>query len=142
MIHFSLKTKGRPNNPPAIYIHKWIKMRSTLFEYFFKTYIMSIESSTMQDYNTQLVHCLDEIREKRDAITQQKSKREAEKVVLLTTMKKLQTELSQIEEDLVKYSTDSVKYNQTIQETETAYMKIVESSKTLLHVLREESNNN
>jgi Sjoegren syndrome nuclear autoantigen 1 len=103
---------------------------------------MSIESSTMQDYNSQLVHCLDEIREKRDAITQQKSKREAEKVVLLTTMKKLQTELSQIEEDLVKYSTDSVKYNQTIQETETAYMKIVESSKTLLHVLREESNNN
>ena len=32
-------------------------------------------------------------------------------------------------------------YDQTIQETEAAYMKILESSQTLLHVLKRESVN-
>ena len=32
------------------------------------------------------------------------------------------------------------KYEQTIQETEAAYMKILESSQTLLHVLKREKN--
>jgi len=47
--------------------------------------------------------------------------------------------LSDIEEDLIKDNTVCAKYDQTIQEIEAAYMGIIESSQTLLHVLKAES---
>ena len=43
-----------------------------------------------------------------------------------------------IEDTLVKNISAKNKYAQTIQETEAAYMKILESSQTLLHVLKRE----
>ena len=38
----------------------------------------------------------------------------------------------------MKNINDKEKYDQTIHETEAAYMKILESSQTLLHVLKRE----
>ncbi len=100
---------------------------------------MALESSTLQNYNTQLVNCIDEMRGKRETVIKKITTREDEKRSLIETMTKLQSDLTKVEEDLIKYNTAKAKYDQTIQETETAYMKILESSQTLLHVLKRES---
>ena len=49
--------------------------------------------------------------------------------------------LSKINESLSRKNQARNEYDKTIQETEAAYMKILESSQTLLHVLKRESVN-
>ena len=49
--------------------------------------------------------------------------------------------LSRLNEDLARKMQARVEFDQTIQETEAAYMKILESSATLLNVLKRESMN-
>uniref|UniRef100_A0A6C0C3B3 Uncharacterized protein n=1 Tax=viral metagenome TaxID=1070528 RepID=A0A6C0C3B3_9ZZZZ len=101
---------------------------------------MALECSTMENYNTQLVNCIDEMHEKRKFIVKKIAKKEEKKTTLLETMTKLQKELTVIDEDLVKCKCVEIKYDQTIKETEIAYMKILESSQTLLHIIKRESN--
>ena len=50
----------------------------------------------------------------------------------------LTKQLEVVNDTLVKNTKAKEKYEQTIQETEAAYMKILESSQTLLHVLKRE----
>jgi len=47
--------------------------------------------------------------------------------------------LARLNEDLARKMQARVEFDQTIQETEAAYMKILESSSTLLGVLKRES---
>jgi Sjoegren syndrome nuclear autoantigen 1 len=47
--------------------------------------------------------------------------------------------LAKINEGLARKIQARNEYDRTIQETEAAYMKILESSQTLLHVLKRES---
>ena len=49
--------------------------------------------------------------------------------------------LQKINESLVRKTQARNEYDKTVQETEAAYMKILESSQTLLHVLKRESVN-
>jgi Sjoegren syndrome nuclear autoantigen 1 len=49
--------------------------------------------------------------------------------------------LSRINEDLARKMQARNEFDQTIQETEAAYMKILESSQTLLNVLKREAIN-
>ena len=49
--------------------------------------------------------------------------------------------LSKINESLARKVQARNEYDKTIQETEAAYMKILESSQTLLHVLKRETVN-
>lgn len=49
--------------------------------------------------------------------------------------------LSQVNEGLAKKLSTKSEYDKAIQETEGAYIKILESSQTLLHVLKRESVN-
>jgi len=100
---------------------------------------MALESSTMQNYNTQLVKCIKDMREKRDIVNRKITANEEEKKILLENIKKSQKQLYDIEEDLIKDNTVCEKYDQTIQEIEAAYMGIIENSQTLLHVLKAES---
>jgi len=102
-------------------------------------YKMALESSTMQNYNTQLVKCIKDMREKRDIVNRKITTNEEEKKIHLENIKKSHKQLSDIEEDLIKDNTVCAKYDQTIQEIEAAYMGIIESSQTLLHVLKAES---
>lgn len=51
----------------------------------------------------------------------------------------LTEQLSRINQSLAKKTAARNEYDTTIQETEAAYMKILESSQTLLHVLKRES---
>merc|ERR1719322_2390818 len=49
--------------------------------------------------------------------------------------------LQRLNESLVRKTQARNEYDKTIQETEAAYMKIFESSQTLLHVLKRETVN-
>eukprot|EP00466_Bigelowiella_natans_P003094 jgi/Bigna1/36200/e_gw1.13.191.1 len=81
---------------------------------------MSSQGATLQNYNNELVKCLEDLREKRETLNK---------------------ELQRINERLAKKTSARNDFDMTIQETEGAYMKILESSQTLLHVLKRESVN-
>ena len=68
-------------------------------------------------------------------------KDEEEKAKIQKDISILYDRLSKINENLAKRVQSREEYDQTIGETEAAYMKILESSQTLLHVLKRESVN-
>ena len=64
---------------------------------------------------------------------------EEEKAKIQKELTRLTERLSKINEELARRMQARNEFDQTIQETEAAYMKILESSQTLLHVLKRES---
>jgi len=79
------------------------------------------------------------LREKREEVNRQILKDEEEKAKIQKDLSILTDRLSKLNEALVKRTQARSEYDKTIQETEAAYMKILESSQTLLHVLKRES---
>lgn len=68
-------------------------------------------------------------------------KEEEEKAKIQNDLRILTERLSRINEGLARKISARNEYDRTIQETEAAYLKILESSQTLLHVLKRESVN-
>ena len=93
----------------------------------------------MQNYNNELVKCIEDLREKREEINRQILHDESEKQQIQTNLSRLTDQLSRINEQLARKVQARNEYDRTIQETEGAYMKILESSQTLLQVLKRES---
>ncbi len=93
----------------------------------------------MQNYNNELVKCIEDLREKREEINRQILKDEEEKAKIQRDLSVLTDRLSKINETLARKIQARNEYDRTIQETEAAYMKILESSQTLLQVLKRET---
>mmetsp|Transcript_26055 Transcript_26055/g.46270 ORF Transcript_26055/g.46270 Transcript_26055/m.46270 type:complete len:113 (-) Transcript_26055:209-547(-) len=102
---------------------------------------MSSQGATLQNYNNELVKCLEDLREKRETLNKEILKEEKKKQEIQKKLHKLTEELHRINERLAKKTSARNDFDTTIQETEGAYMKILESSQTLLHVLKRESVN-
>ncbi|KAF4655586.1 hypothetical protein FOZ61_007485 [Perkinsus olseni] len=102
---------------------------------------MSSQGSTLQNYNSELVKCIEDLREKREELNRQILKEEEDKGKIQKELAVLTDRLQRINESLVRKTQARNEYDKTIQETEAAYMKILESSQTLLHVLKRESVN-
>ena len=66
---------------------------------------------------------------------------EEDKAKIQKELSILTDRLQRINESLVRKTQARNEYDKTIQETEAAYMKILESSQTLLHVLKRETVN-
>ncbi|GMH75503.1 hypothetical protein TL16_g06781 [Triparma laevis f. inornata] len=81
------------------------------------------------------------LREKREEVNKHILKEEEEKAKIQKDLSILTDRLSQINESLARKAQARNEYDKTIQETEAAYMKILESSQTLLHVLKRETVN-
>ena len=81
------------------------------------------------------------LREKREAVNTAILKEEEEKAKIQKDLSILTDRLSKINEALARRVMARNEYDKTIQETEAAYMKILESSQTLLHVLKRETVN-
>lgn len=121
--------------------------------------LLTTQGATLQNYNTELVKYLEEIRGKREDINNDIMREEGER-------SKIESELNMLKERLLKVnstrspltlSTDSLKkkyearneFDKTLKETESAFVKvssgvyflILESSQTLLHVLKREGAN-
>ena len=102
---------------------------------------MANQGASLQNYNNELVKCVEDLREKREEVNRQILKDEEEKAKIQKDLSILTDRLSKINESLQRKSQARQEYDNTIQETEAAYMKILESSQTLLHVLKRESVN-
>ena len=103
--------------------------------------IMASQGASLQNYNNELVKCIEDLREKREEINKQILKEEEEKTKIQRDLSILTDRLSILNESLVRKSQARSEYDRTIQETEAAYMKILESSQTLLQVLKRETVN-
>ncbi|KAG5191644.1 Deflagellation inducible protein,13 kDa [Tribonema minus] len=102
---------------------------------------MAQQGATLQNYNNELVRCIEELREKREEVNRQILKEEEEKAKIQRDLSILTERLGRVNESLARKVTARNEYDHTIQETESAYMKILESSQTLLHVLKRETSN-
>ena len=100
---------------------------------------MASQGASLQNINNELVKCIEGLREKREEINKQILKEEAEKAKIQRDLSLLTDRLSHINEGLARKIQARNEYDRTIQETEGAYMKILESSQTLLHVLKRET---
>lgn len=102
---------------------------------------MAGQGASLQNYNNELVKCIEDLREKREEINRQVLKEEEEKAKIQRDLSILTERLSTINEALARKIQARNEYDRTIQETEAAYMKILESSQTLLQVLKRETVN-
>ena len=89
----------------------------------------------------ELVKCIEDLREKREEVNRQILQEEEEKAKIQKDLSILTDRLSKLNESLARKVQARNEYDKTIQETEAAYMKILESSQTLLHVLKRETVN-
>jgi len=118
-----------------------LPISSTHHQQYFPDAPTCSQGASLQNYNNQLVKCIEDLREKREEVNRQILKEEEEKAKIQKDLAILTERLSKINESLQRKQQARSEYDQTIQETEAAYMKILESSQTLLHVLKRESVN-
>ncbi|CAG9335267.1 SSNA1_2 [Blepharisma stoltei] len=102
---------------------------------------MTAQGASLQNYNNQLVTFLEELKDQRNGLEEQIQATMREKSTLEKQIAALGENLARVNETLNKKIQARNEYDKTIQETEGAYMKILESSQTLLHVLKRESIN-
>lgn len=100
---------------------------------------MAQQGATLQNYNNELVKCIEDLREKREEVNRTMLKEEEEKAKIQKDLTILTERLSKMNESLARKAQARAEYDRTILETEAAYMKILESSQTLLHVLKRET---
>ncbi|CEO99069.1 Sjoegren syndrome nuclear autoantigen 1 [Plasmodiophora brassicae] len=105
------------------------------------TTTMASQGATLQNYNTELVKCIEDLRQKRDHVGKCIEKEERDKAIVQKELATLTEKLHRLNESIAQKVTARTEYDRTIHETEAAYMKILESSQTLLHVLKRETVN-
>ncbi|KAM4664399.1 microtubule nucleation factor SSNA1 [Discoglossus pictus] len=100
---------------------------------------MSRQGAALQGYNNELVKCIEDLCGKRDELNRQIQQEEDEKNKLQNDIRILTEKLSRVNENLARKMASRNEFDKTIAETEAAYMKILESSQTLLTVLKKEA---
>jgi len=98
----------------------------------------SIKEHINQNYNSELLRSIDDLRLKRDELHDQIMEAEEQREKKQTELKVVTDDLQRLNTDIVRKTQARNEYDKIIQETESAYGKILESSNTLLHVLRRE----
>ena len=99
---------------------------------------MASQGASLQNYNTELIKILENIKEQRDEVQLEIDAEEAEKRTIEDQMRQMSLRLQEINDSLHKKYGTRQEFDKTIGETENAFMKILESSQTLLHVLKKE----
>ncbi|XP_059494234.1 Sjoegren syndrome nuclear autoantigen 1 isoform X1 [Stegostoma tigrinum] len=119
---------------------------------------MSQQGAALQSYNNELVKCewepgearcwgtggielpgIEDLCTKREELNQQILQEEEEKNKLQNDIRILTEKLAKVNESLARKMATRNEFDRTIAETEAAYMKILESSQTLLTVLKREA---
>ncbi|XP_032904928.1 Sjoegren syndrome nuclear autoantigen 1 homolog [Amblyraja radiata] len=100
---------------------------------------MTQQGAALQSYNNELVKCIEELCTKREELNQQILQEEEEKNRLQNDIRLLTEKLAKVNESLARKMATRNEFDRTIAETEAAYMKILESSQTLLTVLKREA---
>lgn len=100
---------------------------------------MSQQGAALQTYNNELVKCIEDLCSKRDDLQKGILEEEEEKRKIQNDIRILTERLAKVNEGLSKKMASRNEFDKTIAETEAAYMKILESSQTLLNVLKKET---
>eukprot|EP00127_Corallochytrium_limacisporum_P006823 Clim_evm38s236 gene=Clim_evmTU38s236 len=100
---------------------------------------MSQQGATLQNYNNELVRCIEELKASRDAAHQQILKDEETLLKLQQEKRSIEERIARLQDGLNQRVNRREEYDKTIAETEGAYIKILESSQTLLHLLKKET---
>ncbi|KAL5473052.1 hypothetical protein EMCRGX_G027493 [Ephydatia muelleri] len=100
---------------------------------------MSQQGAALQGYNNELIKCIEDLCAKRDELHRQILQEDEEKQKIQNDIRILTDRLAVINESLAKKIATRNDYDRTISETEAAYKKILESSQSLLHVLKREA---
>ncbi|KAM9322663.1 microtubule nucleation factor SSNA1-like [Pholidichthys leucotaenia] len=102
---------------------------------------MTQQAAALQTYNNELVKCIEDLCSKRDELNRQIEQEEEEKERLQHDIRILSEKLSRVNESLTQRLAARATFDRTIAETEAAYTKILESSQSLLSVLKQEAGN-
>ncbi|KAM9794036.1 microtubule nucleation factor SSNA1-like [Syngnathus typhle] len=102
---------------------------------------MSQQAAALQNYNNELVNCIEELCSKREELNRQIKLEEEEKERLQHDIRVFSGKLSKVNESLAQRMAARATFDRTIAETEAAYTKILESSQSLLSVLKHEAGN-
>eukprot|EP00918_Siedleckia_nematoides_P035021 GHVU01076114.1.p1 GENE.GHVU01076114.1~~GHVU01076114.1.p1 ORF type:complete len:127 (+),score=21.05 GHVU01076114.1:107-487(+) len=100
---------------------------------------MSQQGAALQTYNNELVKCIEELCSRRDELHKQILEEDEEKRKIQNDLRILTERLARVNETLSKKMASRAEFDKTIAQTESAYMKILESSQTLLNVLKKET---
>lgn len=84
---------------------------------------------------------IEELCQKREELCRQIQQEEEEKQRLQNEVRQLTEKLARVNENLARKIASRNEFDRTIAETEAAYLKILESSQTLLSVLKREAGN-
>ncbi|EUB64803.1 Sjoegren syndrome nuclear autoantigen 1 -like protein [Echinococcus granulosus] len=99
---------------------------------------MSQQGAALQNYNNELVKCFEDLCKRREDIQRQIHVDETEKAKLQRELNQITEKLNRVNDSLQKKLVLRNELDRTIAESEAAYMKILESSQTLLCVLKKE----
>eukprot|EP00042_Codosiga_hollandica_P034851 m.250279 g.250279 ORF g.250279 m.250279 type:complete len:109 (-) comp54506_c0_seq6:1526-1852(-) len=97
---------------------------------------MAQDAAMLQAYNVEVVKCIEDLQSKRELLQRAIVDEEHEKLKIQQDLHVLTERLARISESLARKLATRAEYDRTIHETEAAYAKIVESSHTLLQVLK------
>lgn len=100
---------------------------------------MAQAGATLQGLNNEMVGCIEELRRKREEICDQILVEQEEKVKIQNDLHILSERLGRVSDNLTQKMATRDEFDRTIAETESAYGKILESSQTLLTVLKRET---
>merc|ERR1711934_998120 len=89
---------------------------------------MTQQGATLQNYNNELVKCIEDLREKREEVNRSIAKDEEEKAKIQNDLRILTERLARINDNLARKITSRNEYDKTIQETEAAYSKVCQKS--------------
>eukprot|EP00033_Pygsuia_biforma_P003542 GCRY01003876.1.p1 GENE.GCRY01003876.1~~GCRY01003876.1.p1 ORF type:complete len:104 (+),score=16.28 GCRY01003876.1:150-461(+) len=103
---------------------------------------MSARGATLQSFNNELVQCIEDLKDKLDGLNAEIKYEEEEKSKIQNDILILTERLSLVNESLSSKRAKREEYERTIKETELAFQKIIESSQTLLQVLKREMQDN
>jgi sjoegren syndrome nuclear autoantigen 1 len=99
---------------------------------------MADKGAELQGYNSELVLALEDLKERQLDLRESIRVEEGEREQLLEELRTIQDRLQRVEHSLTKKRDRLEGYDRTISETEEAFVKILESSQTLLHLLKRE----
>ncbi|XP_054015172.1 microtubule nucleation factor SSNA1-like [Hylaeus anthracinus] len=102
---------------------------------------MSQHGAALQAYNQELVKCLEEMKSNRTELQAQIESQEEEKNNLQREIESLSYKLTRLNDSLTRKIAVRNEYDRTISDTETAYIKILESSQLLLNMIKREASN-
>uniref|UniRef100_G1N493 Sjogren syndrome nuclear autoantigen 1 n=1 Tax=Meleagris gallopavo TaxID=9103 RepID=G1N493_MELGA len=99
---------------------------------------MTQQGAVLQGYNNELVKCIEDLCMQKEELNKQIQQAEEEKSKLQHEIQVLNEQLECVCENLAQKVASRNELDKILAETEAAYMKILDSSRTLLNVLKKE----